>query len=61
MSATVGEKAPDFTLKSTLDKEVSLEDYQGEKNVVLVFYPLDFSPTCSMQLPRILGAQGRLR
>lgn len=55
MSATVGERAPDFTLKSTLDKEVSLEDYQGEKNVVLVFYPLDFSPTCSMQLPEYSG------
>ena len=55
MSVTVGEKAPDFTLKSTLDKEVSLEDYKGEKNVVLVFYPLDFSPTCSMQLPEYSG------
>ena len=50
MSVTVGEKAPNFTLNSTLDKEVSLEDYRG-KNVVLTFYPLDFSPTCSMQLP----------
>ena len=55
MSVTIGEKAPDFTLKSTLDKEVSLEDYRGEKNVVLVFYPLDFSPTCSMQLPEYSG------
>ena len=55
MNATVGEKAPDFTLKSTLDKEVSLEDYRGEKSVVLVFYPLDFSPTCSMQLPEYSG------
>ena len=41
MSVTVGEKAPDFTLNSTLDKEVSLADYRG-KNVVLTFYPLDF-------------------
>lgn len=48
---TVGERAPDFKLKSTLDKDLSLEDFKGEKNVVLVFYPLDFSPTCSMQLP----------
>ena len=57
MSVTVGEKAPDFTLKSTLDQEVSLEDYKG-KNVVLVFYPLDFSPTCSMQLPEYSGRKG---
>ena len=54
MSVTVGEKAPNFTLNSTLDKEVSLEDYRG-KNVVLTFYPLDFSPTCSMQLPEYSG------
>ena len=43
--------APDFTLKSSLDKEISLSDFKGEKNVVLTFYPLDFSPTCSIQLP----------
>lgn len=48
---TTGEQAPEFTLRSTLDKEISLANYKGDKNVVLVFYPLDFSPTCSMQLP----------
>jgi peroxiredoxin len=47
----VGETAPDFTLESHLDHPVSLSDYKGEKRVVLVFYPLDFSPVCSMQLP----------
>jgi peroxiredoxin len=30
-------KAPDFTLVDTQEKSVSLSDYQGEKNVVLVF------------------------
>ena len=47
----VGQVAPDFTLKSNQDGEVSLADFKGEKNVVLVFYPLDFSPVCSIQLP----------
>lgn len=28
-----------------------MRDYRGNKHVVLAFYPLDFSPTCSMQLP----------
>ena len=55
---TVGERAPDFKLKSTLDKEISLRDYRGDKNVVLVFYPLDFSPTCSMQLPEYSSHKG---
>ncbi len=47
----VGEKAPDFKLKSSLDSEISLSDFHKKKPVVLVFYPLDFSPVCSIQLP----------
>ncbi len=46
----IGQAAPDFKLKSTLDKELMLADFKG-KNLVLVFYPLDFSPVCSIQLP----------
>jgi mycoredoxin-dependent peroxiredoxin len=51
MPATVGQSAPPFKLKASTDAEVSLGDFKGKKNVVLVFYPLDFSPTCSIQLP----------
>lgn len=39
----VGDPAPDFTLKGIGLKEVSLRDYRG-KNVVLLFYPLDWTP-----------------
>ena len=42
-SLSVGETAPGFTLKTIGLKEVSLKDYQG-KNVVLLFYPLDWTP-----------------
>jgi len=42
----VGDKAPDFVLKGHDDKEYKLSDYKG-RNVVLVFYPLDFSPVCT--------------
>jgi peroxiredoxin (alkyl hydroperoxide reductase subunit C) len=45
----VGEPAPDFTLRDQDGEEVSLSDYRGRK-VMLVFYPLDFSPVCSDQL-----------
>lgn len=43
--------APAFTLKAHTGEDVTLESFAGKQNVVLVFYPLDFSPTCSMQLP----------
>ncbi len=39
----VGDTAPDFTLKTIGLKEVSLKDFRG-KNVVVLFYPLDWTP-----------------
>jgi len=45
----VGSPAPDFTLPDANGKPVSLSDFRG-KNVMLVFYPLDWSPACSDQL-----------
>jgi len=44
-----GEPAPDFTLRDQDGEKVSLTDYRGRK-LLLVFYPLDFSPVCSDQL-----------
>lgn len=51
--ADVGSTAPEFTLTGAVneeDVEVSLSDYAG-KNLVVLFYPLDFSPVCSEQVP----------
>ena len=51
--ADVGSAAPEFTLTGAVneeDVEVSLSDYTG-KNLVVLFYPLDFSPVCSEQVP----------
>lgn len=45
----VGEQAPDFTLPDQGGQEVSLSDFRGHR-VLLVFYPLDFSPVCTDQL-----------
>lgn len=39
----VGDPAPEFTLRTLGLKEVSLKDFRG-KNVVLLFYPLDWTP-----------------
>lgn len=47
MSIAVGQKAPDFTLLNQDKKEVKLSDFAEKKNVVLMWYPLDWSPTCT--------------
>jgi peroxiredoxin len=44
-----GKPAPDFTLRDQDGEKVSLSDFRGRR-VLLVFYPLDFSPACSDQL-----------
>jgi peroxiredoxin len=49
MAIAIGQAAPDFTLKDQYDKEVKLSDFKEKKNVVLVFYPLDWSPTCTKE------------
>jgi peroxiredoxin len=44
-----GTKAPNFTLHSTPDQTVSLEDFRGQP-VILAFYPADWSPVCGDQM-----------
>ncbi len=44
-----GSPAPDFKLRDQDGKKVSLDDFRG-RTLVLAFYPLDFSPTCTDQL-----------
>jgi peroxiredoxin len=44
-----GMRAPDFEIHSTPDQLVSLSDFRG-KNVILAFYPADWSPVCGDQL-----------
>lgn len=49
MALQVGDKAPDFKLFSSELKEVSLSDYKG-KQLVLHFFPMAFTGTCTTQL-----------
>lgn len=45
----VGDIAPDFTLKDQDEKDVTLSSLKGKKNVLLAFYPLDWSPVCTKE------------
>lgn len=47
MPIAVGQAAPEFALKDQSMQEVKLADFKGKKNVVLMFYPLDWSPVCT--------------
>jgi peroxiredoxin len=49
----VGQTAPEFRLRGPGGQYVSLSEYRGKKHVVVVFFPLAFSPVCSHQLPDI--------
>ena len=40
----VGDLAPDFRLPGPGNKEIDLAEYRGRRNVVLAFYPFDWSP-----------------
>jgi peroxiredoxin len=46
----VGDIAPDFTLASTSGEKVTLSAFRGQKNVLLAFFPLAFTSTCTAEL-----------
>ena len=50
MPIEVGHEAPDFEIKNQFGELVRLSDLRGKKNVVLVFYPYAFTPTCTTEL-----------
>ncbi len=50
MAVEIGDEAPDFELKDQHGTPVRLSGLRGQKNVVLVFYPLAFSGVCSGEL-----------
>ena len=51
MSIQVGDQAPDFTLKGTSgDEPIQLSQYRGQKSVVLLFFPLAWTPVCTNEM-----------
>ncbi|MBX9704587.1 MAG: peroxiredoxin [Silvanigrellaceae bacterium] len=53
MSVLVGRQAPNFKAEAVVNgefKEISLSEFKGKKNVILFFYPLDFTFVCPTEL-----------
>ena len=44
-----GDSAPEFELMNQNKDKVKLSDFRGKKKVVLLFYPMDFSPVCTAE------------
>jgi peroxiredoxin len=44
-----GQPAPEFELMNQDKTKVKLSDYRGKKKVILLFYPMDFSPVCTQE------------
>ena len=49
MAVEAGQQAPDFDLQVNADTRVRLEDFRGEKNVLLVFHPYAFTGICEAE------------
>jgi peroxiredoxin len=52
MGISVGDRAPDFTLKSKSGdlEDISLSDYRDKKNVVVLFFPLAYTGVCTDEM-----------
>jgi thioredoxin-dependent peroxiredoxin len=59
MALRVGQKAPDFDVESSKGERLKLRELAG-KNVVLYFYPGDFTPVCTKETCGFRDAMGEL-
>jgi peroxiredoxin len=42
---SVGSRAPSFELEDHFRRKISLDSFRNERHVLLLFYPLDWTPT----------------
>jgi peroxiredoxin (alkyl hydroperoxide reductase subunit C) len=53
MPLDVGDLAPDFTLKDQNNQEWTLSEFNDDRDVLLVFFPLAFSGICTGELDQL--------
>ncbi len=42
---STGDRAPDFALNDQFGRKITLEQFRGKRHVMLLYYPLDWTPT----------------
>jgi len=57
----VGQMAPEFELMNQDKTVIKLADFRGKKKVVLLFYPMDFSPICTQEHCSFGPALGKIQ
>ena len=50
MALQIGQPAPNFTLFSSQKEKISLNDFAGNKNVLILFFPQSFTGVCTKEL-----------
>ena len=50
MSLQIGNQAPSFTLHTSINETISLSNFAGEKNVLILFFPQAFTGVCTKEL-----------
>ncbi len=60
MTLLIGDPAPDFTLRDQHGRPTTLSAFQGERAVVLVFFPFAFSGVCTGELRELRDSAGRV-
>ena len=61
MSLSVGDQAPDFDVVASNGTRLSLRELKGKKNVVIYFYPKDFTLVCTKETCGFRDMYGELR
>ena len=59
MAIVTGQKAPAFTLYDSSKNKISLGDFAGKKNVLLLFFPQAFTSVCTKELCSVRDDIGR--
>lgn len=59
MALQIGQKAPNFSLYSSKKEKISLGDFAGNKNVLILFFPQSFTGVCTKELCSVRDDIGR--